>query len=225
MKKELTKKDYFRIFLLYGIVYSTIPIIIAEIVWDIIFDGIGFKVGLYRELVESFFRAALIEEIFKFHGFMKVNKDYQLKSEKEFMIGAGMIGLAYAIIEKLASGNAMSIILGIIFPMHILWQMNQGRHYFRYKVAKEENNIKKAKKELFMATVFIFLMHGCWDALISLVSHFANESKNPNADMLGGILLIMIIIIGLIYIVVSIIKIRKVLKNNKKNNQIYDILN
>ena len=76
-----------------------------------------------------------------------------------------------------------------------------------------------------MATIFIFLMHGCWDALISLVSHFANESKNPNADMLGGILLIMIIIIGLIYIVVSIIKIRKVLKNNKNNNQIYDILN
>lgn len=218
MEKKLTKKDYLKIFLLYGIVYATIPIIIAEITWDIIFDGIGFKVGLWRELVESFFRAALIEEIFKFYGFMQANKKYQFKNEKEFMIGAGMIGLAYGIIEKIASASAMAIILGIIFPMHILWQMNQGRHYFKYKMAKENNNKKKAKKELFMATVFIFLMHGCWDALISIVSHFANESKNPNADMIGSICLLIIIIIGILYIVSSIIKIRKVLKNNKEIN-------
>lgn len=147
---------------------------------------------------------------------MRANRKYQFKNEKEFMIGAGMIGLAYGIIEKVASGNAMAIILEIIFPMHILWQMNQGRHYFKYKKAKEENDNKKAKKELFMATVFIFLMHGCWDALISLVSHFADTSKNANKDMLGGILLGIVILIGIIYVVISIIKIRKVLKNNKE---------
>lgn len=218
MKKKLTKKDYFRIFLLYGIVYATIPIIISEITWDIIFDGIGFKMGLWREIVESFFRAALLEEIFKFYGFMRANREYQFKNEKEFMIGAGMIGLAYAVIEKFASGNAVSIILGLLFPMHILWQMNQGRHYFKYKMAKKDNNNRVAKKELFMATGLIFLMHGCWDALISLVSHFATKSKNPNADLIGIILFIIVIIIGIIYIVVSIIKIRKVLKNDKEMN-------
>ena len=85
-------------------------------------------------------------------------------------------------------------------------------------MAKEDNNKRVAKKELFMATGFIFFMHGCWDALISLVSHFATKSKNPNADMIGIILFIMVIIIGIIYIVVSIIKIRKVLKNDKELN-------
>lgn len=218
MKNELTKKDYFKIFLLYGIVYATIPIIIAEITWDIILGGIGFKVGLCRDLVESFFRAALIEEIFKFLGFMGANKKYQFKNEKEYMIGAGMIGLAYGIIEKIATGNGFSIVLGIIFPMHLLWQMNQGRHYYKYKIAKEENNIKVAKKELFMATIFIFLMHGCWDAIISIISHLAAEANNINANMIGGILLILIIIIGIIYVVISIKKIRKVLKNNKKSD-------
>jgi len=216
MDKSLKAKDYRRILLLYGIVYATIPIIIAEITWDIIFDGIGFKVGLLREIIESFFRAALLEEIFKFYGFMRANREYQFKNEKEFMIGAGMIGLAYAIIEKLASGNGMSIILGIVFPMHILWQMNQGRHYYKYLEAKKENNNKKVKKEFFMTTIFVFLMHGCWDALISLVSYFANDSKSPKADMIGGILFGVIILIGIIYIVISIIKIRKVLKNNKE---------
>lgn len=76
-----------------------------------------------------------------------------------------------------------------------------------------------------MATVFIFLMHGCWDALISIVSHFANESKSPNADMIGSICLLIIIIIGIIYITLSIIKIRKVLKNNKEMNDERKILN
>ena len=62
------------------------------------FNGLGFKVGLIRDLVESFFRAALLEEIFKFYGFMKANNKYQFKTEKEYMIGAGMVGLAYAVI-------------------------------------------------------------------------------------------------------------------------------
>lgn len=216
MNKSLTSKDYRKIFFLYGIVYATIPIIICEIIWDIIFDGIGLKVGLYRDIVESFFRAALIEETFKFFGFTKANKKYQFSNEKEYMIAAGMIGLAYGIVEKLASGNGMSIILGIIFPMHLLWQMNQGRHLFKYQKAKEENNHKEAKKELFLGTFVIFLIHGCWDSIISLVSYFASESNLANSDLIGGILFIITILFGLTYIIVSIIKIKKVLKNNKK---------
>ena len=147
---------------------------------------------------------------------MKANKKYNFSNEKEYMLGAGMIGLAYGIIEKVAAGNAMAIILGIIFPMHIIWQMNQGRHFYKYKKAKAENNNKKAKKEIFLATFMIFLIHGCWDAFISLVSYFASESKHANANMIGGILFVITISFGIIYMIVSIIKIRKVLKSNKK---------
>ena len=131
------------------------------------------------------------------------------------MLGAGMIGLAYGIIEKVASGNAMAIIFGIIFPMHIIWQMNQGRHFYKYKKAKEENDNKTAKKELFLATFIIFLIHGCWDALISLIGYFADTSKIANADTIGSILLVIVLLFGFIYMIVSIIKIRKVLKNYK----------
>ena len=70
-----------------------------------------------------------------------------------------------------------------------------------------------------MATIFIFLMHGCWDALISFISYFASEFKNPNADLIGGILFILIIIIGITYIIISIIKIIKVFKENKEHNK------
>ena len=216
MSKSLKSKDYWRIFLLYGIVYATIPIIIAEITWDSLFNLIGLNEGLLKELIESFLRAALIEEAFKFYGFIKADKEYHFHNEKEYMLGAGMIGLAYGIIEKIVTGNAIAIILGIIFPMHIIWQMNQGRHFYMYRKAKEENNKEKARKELFLGTFIIFLIHGFWDALISLVGYFASESKVLNADMIGGILLGIIILFGIIYITISIIKIRKVLKNNQK---------
>ena len=213
MTKPLKRKDYWRIFLLFGVVYATIPIIIAEITWDSLANMIGLSEGITRELIGSFLRAALIEEAFKFYGFMKANKEYHFSNEKEYMLGAGMIGLAYGIIEKVASGNAMAIILGMQFPMHIIWQMNQGRHYYKYIKAKEEKNLKKAKKELFLATIAIFLIHGCWDALLSLVSFFAETKSFPNADLIGGLLLIITILFGIIYMIISIIKIRKVLKN------------
>ena len=215
MSSTLKSKDYWRIFLLYGIVYATIPIIIMEITWDSLIRFIGLNEGLLKELIESFFRAALIEESFKFFGFMRANKEYKFSNEKEYMLGAGMIGLAYGIIEKVASGNAIAIILGIIFPMHIIWQMNQGRHFYKYKKAKEENDNKTAKKELFLATFIIFLIHGCWDALISLIGYFADTSKIANADTIGSILLVIVLLFGFIYMIVSIIKIRKVLKNYK----------
>lgn len=217
MNKTLKAKDYRRIFFLYGIVYATIPIIIVEILWDGLANLINLNDGLLKELIESFFRAALIEESFKFYGFMKANKEYNFSHEKEYMIAAGMIGLAYAIVEKFATGNAMAIILGIIFPMHVLWQMNQGRHFYKYKKAKEKNDDKTAKKELLLSTFIIFLLHGIWDALVSLVSYFADAKNLTNADIVGGILLLITILLGIIYIIVSIIKIRKVLKNSKKN--------
>ena len=215
INKPLKAKNYRKIFFLYGIVYATIPIIIAEITWDSLVNLIGLDEGLLRELIEAFFRAALIEESFKLFGFMKANKHYHFSNEKEYMLGAGMIGLAYGIIEKIASGNAMAIILGIIFPMHIIWQMNQGRHFYKYIKAKAENNNKKAKKELFLATVIIYLIHGFWDALISLIEYFAGTSKLANADIIGIILFSVTILLGAIYIIISIIKIRKVLKYNK----------
>ena len=48
-------------------VYATIPIIITEITWDSLANLVGLQEGLLREIIESFFRAALLEESFKFY--------------------------------------------------------------------------------------------------------------------------------------------------------------
>lgn len=54
MNEVLKAKDYRRVFLLYGIVYATIPIIITEITWDFFANLIGLNEGLLRELIGSF---------------------------------------------------------------------------------------------------------------------------------------------------------------------------
>ena len=79
--------------------------------------------------------------------------------------------------------------------------------------------IRQQKKEFFLATIFIFLIHGCWDAMLSLIDFFAKTTKFSNADLIGGTLLVITIVFGITYIVISIIKIIKVLKNNKLNKK------
>ena len=204
MENNLTKKDYFKIFLLYGAVIATIPIIITEITWDIIYKAIGPQNTLIKELIESFFRAALLEEFFKYIGFRMADKKYNFKTEREFMIGAGMIGLAYAVIEKLVTGNAIAIILGILFPMHILWQMNQGKHFYAYKKAQEAGDNKKAQYEFLQSTLAIFLFHGCWDALISLSSSMISNPTIEIAEPIGAIMIIAVLVIGVIYTIKTI---------------------
>ena len=217
--KSLEFKDYLKIALLFGLVYATLPIIFTEITWDSIADKIGMT-GLLRELIGSFLRAALLEELFKFFAFRQADKRYKFKNEREFIWGAGVIGLTYGIVEKVVTGNPINIILGIIFPMHLLWQMNQGKHYFRYLKAKENKDKKKAKHELFMATLLIFIIHGCWDAVISVISYLLNEStKIKGSDLIGSILFVVLIAFGITYIVISIKKLRNALKNNPKTKK------
>ena len=97
------------------------------LIGDVIINRlIGIKEGLLKELIASFFRAALLEEFFKFFGFMRANKEYHFSNEKEYMLGAGMVGLAYGIIEKVFTGNAMAIILGIILIINCVTQVSSA---------------------------------------------------------------------------------------------------
>ena len=219
--KRLKFKDYRAMALLYGIVYASIPIIISEILWDSLAKAIELT-GLTLELIASFFRAALLEELFKFYGFWKADKEYKFINEREYMLAAGTIGLTYGIVEKFATGNVIAIVLGIIFPMHVLWQLNQGRHFYAYRKAKEIGEKKKAKHEIFMATFLIFIMHGCWDAILSIIEYSFADNAPEWLSNLGGILFLLLIAFGIFYIVISIKKTKKVLKNSKEDLQKLD---
>ena len=200
---RLKGRDHWVIALLYGFLYASLLIIITEIIWDGVFKFTGIT-GLKKEIIESFFRAALLEEFFKFTGFRMADNKYRFSCKKDSMLAAGTIGLVYAVVEKAASGNLMAIILGILFPMHILWQLNQGRHYYDYKQAKAAGEQQTKRRELFLAVPLIILIHGSWDAVISIIGYLFEESGWKSAELAGGLLTVVLVIFGVTYMVITI---------------------
>ncbi len=218
--QKLTKKNYLIIFLFFGFVVATLPIIVAELTWDGICNAVGFEKTIYREIIECFLRAALLEETFKFMAFIFARKKYKINRVADSMFAAGLIGLMYAIIEKVVLFNPMAIIVNIFFPMHLLWQWNQRRHYQISKDEKKKGNKGKAFFHMFLATFVIFFLHGTWDALISIGAYMIDENNTiTNGDMYGGIILGATLLLGAVYTIITFIITIKTARKAKRENE------
>ena len=217
---KLTKKNYLVIFFLFGFCVSTLLIIVSELTWDGVMKAIGFEEEIKRELVECFLRAALLEESFKFLGFMLSRRKYKISRVSDSMFAAGCIGLMYGIVEKVVLFNPMAIIINIFIPMHLLWQWNQGRHYQISKDEKKKGNKGKAFFHMFLATFFIFLFHGTWDAALSIAYYYMDaENAIANGEAIGGIILGVTLLIGVIYTIITLIKTIKTAVKSKNENK------
>lgn len=219
--KKLTKKDYLVIFLFYGFVVATLLIIVTELTWDSIFKALKIEQSLEKEIIECFLRAALLEETFKFLGFMLARKKYKINRVADSMFAAGCVGLMYGIVEKLVVFNPFTMIINLLLPMHLLWQWNQGRHYQKYKDNKNEGKKGKAIFHLMLATLVIFLLHGSWDALLSIASYLLNEENAiVNGEMYGGIVLGVTLGLGFIYTIVTFVITIKTARKQKRESNI-----
>ncbi|MCR5461522.1 MAG: hypothetical protein K6E87_00480 [bacterium] len=122
------------------------------------------------------------------------------------MFAAGCIGLMYGIVEKVVLFNPMAIVINLFIPMHLLWQWNQGRHYQLSKDYKKDNKKGKAFIHLMLATLVIFILHGSWDALLSIGAYYIDSENNiANGELIGGIILGSTILLGFIYTIVTFI--------------------
>ena len=216
---KLTKKNYLVIFFLFGLCISTMLIIITELTWDEICKKVGWEQDLTREIIECFLRAALLEETFKFLGFILARKKYKINRVSDSMFAAGLIGLMYGIVEKAVLFNPMAIIINLFIPMHLLWQWNQGRHYQISKDEKKKGNKGKAFFHMFLATFVIFFLHGTWDALLSIGAYLIDSENSgvmENAELIGGIILGATIFLGFIYTIVTFIITIKTARKSKR---------
>ena len=204
--RVLTGKDYMKTALVYGLCYTCFLIIITEIIWDSIADHVGLS-GLLRDILADFLRAALLEEIFKFTGFLLAKRSLKLSRKIDYINIAGLIGLVYGVVEKAVLGNIAAVIIGLAIPMHITWQLNQGGHWFEYEKTR-------SSRELFMATAVPFLFHGCWDSALDLVMFFFNMEESTAAQIAGGVLAIAMIILGIVYTIRTIRKVRLVARSS-----------
>lgn len=196
--RALQTKDYLLIAFKYGFAFTCLLIMVTEITWDAVVKHTPLS-GLALNLVSNFFRAALLEEFFKFRGFILAKRKYQLSRKIDFILTAGLIGLVYGIIEKIMLGNIAAVIVGSLCPMHIMWQFNQGGHYYEYEKAKAANDLQTAKKEWRMAILVPFLFHGLWDSLLDIGGYCLGHPDSIPVQVIGFALILAAVIGGIIY--------------------------
>lgn len=210
--KKYTTKDYILLFVFPGLFFTCILIIIFEISWDIIFKHINIS-NLSKELIGSFFRAALIEEFFKFHGFMIAKRNIKLKRKSDYMLIGGFIGLTYGIVEKAFLGNIAGAIIGTLIPLHFIWQFNQAKHIYEHDKAVLRGDKACAKKEMLKAIIIPFVLHGCWDAALTLAGEYV-DSKKSLYSTIGVVFELIICVIGISYVLISLKRGRRIIKDD-----------
>ena len=211
--RVLTRKDYIHTALVYGFCFTCLLIIFTEIVWDILAKAVGLS-GLPLDIISDFFRAALLEELFKFLGFKMARRNLGLQRKIDHMLIAGLIGLVYGVVEKAVSGNIISILIGLALPMHIMWQLNQGGHVYEYEQCKASGKTQKARKEWFMAILLPFLLHGCWDSGLDIAG-YCIEREEILPQVFGGVLFLALVVFGIVYCIKTIKNVRRVAREGK----------
>ena len=196
--RVLQTKDYLLIAFKYGFAFTCLLIMVTEITWDVIVKHTPLS-GLALNIVSNFLRAALLEEFFKFRGFILAKRKYQLTRKIDFILTAGMIGLVFGFTEKIMLGNVAAVIVGLLCPMHIMWQFNQGGHYYEYEKAKAANDLQTAKKEWRMAILVPFLVHGLWDSILDIGGDCHDHPDSIPVQVVGFALITAAVIGGIIY--------------------------
>lgn len=207
----LQKKDYLLIALKYGFAFTCLLIVVTEILWDGIVKRTPLT-GLAKDITADFLRAALLEEFFKFRGFILAKKKYALTRKIDYMLTAGLIGLVYGFFEKIVLGNIGAVIIGFLCPMHIMWQFNQGGHYYEYEKAKAANDEQIARKEWLMAVLLPFLFHGFWDTGLDIGSHLLENQTSVPLQVTGMVLITAMVAGGIVYTIKTIRRVCKTAK-------------
>lgn len=97
--------------------------------------------------------------------------------------------------------NIAAVVVGLLIPMHITWQFNQGGHWFEYEKTR-------SRGELLMATAVPFLFHGCWDSGLDLIAYFYGMEGSTAAQAAGGVLLVAMLALGIVCTVRTLKKVR-----------------
>ena len=209
----IKKKDYWWCVCTAGLMTSCLLIVITETVWDMLVKRTGLS-GLPLELVGSFFRAALLEETFKFLGCITCLDKVKPNRKIDFVMLFGLIGLVYNVFEKFFMGGAGSIV-GALVPMHLMWQFNQGAHYYEHKKAVLEGNKEKAKKEKIGYILVPFVFHGCWDSVLSVGGFLMGDEFPTAVEVLGFVLILAVVAVGVRYSLKTFRMVKKIAVENE----------
>lgn len=157
--------------ILTGLVPATLVLLALEVIfgWICRWTGIVNREILYGVL-KALIMYALIEEGVKFFFADIAVKKQKDATKIDYIVLFGAIGLGYEIVESLmlGIGNVAAAVIRGAFVAHIMYQFIMGAHFFEYKKAKSTGNEQRAKKELLLALLLPFLLHGVNDLTVEV---------------------------------------------------------
>lgn len=202
----MTKKDHWRTAVVCVFCHARLWVIASESPWDAVADRVGPS-GFQRDILSDIFRAALLEEFFKFTGFLLAKRSLKLGRKIDCILVAGLIGLVCSVVEKAVQGNLAAVAVGLAIPTHITWQFNQGGHWFEYEKARASNDRPRMRSEMIMAIAVPFIFHGCWDSGLDLVIWLMAKEATA-AQVISGVLILAMLALGILYTIRTIKKVR-----------------
>lgn len=201
----ITKKSII-LTLLRGALPCTVCIVIFELSFDrFILKSSG---SLSDEILTSFFRAALIEEGFKYVFSRAALKKYVPSTKLESMLLCGLIGTGYGLVEKLVIGGGVILIVNAFLPLHAFFQFFMGALLFDAREAGEAGNRSLQRKKLLLSFLLPFAVHGLWDSLLATAGWFM-EMDTFAGNMIGLLLFVILIAGGIILECKAVKRMRK----------------
>lgn len=203
---SLSKKDY-----LVTLLLGAVPCTLCIIIFEQSFDRFILKdpETLMGAVFVDFFRAALIEELCKMVFARHALKKHNPSEKTEWMLLAGMIGLGYGLVEKLAMGGGAILIMNAFLPLHIFFQFLMGARFFDAKEAGDSGNAALAKKKRLEAFFLPFLVHGAWDSLLDTAGWLMDRPEGSAAVYVGLAMFIGLFVFGIIIEIKVIKKIKR----------------
>ena len=98
--------------------------------------------------------------------------------------------------------------------MHIMWQFNQGGHYYEYEKAKAADDQKTARKEWRMAVLVPFLFHGIWDSILDIGGYCLGHPDSIPVQVIGFVLILAAGIGGVIYSIKTVRRVCRIAKGS-----------
>lgn len=205
--------------IVYTILSGFLPAGIVLVLGTILLSYICIWLGMKKEslayiIVNNFLCVAMVEEVVKYFTGRIFSKNLTQFKKIDYVLLFGAAGLGYEISESLVAGVTGDVVGSIIrgaFVAHIMWQFFMGAHLFEYKLAKQNGDEKKAKKELILAFAYPILVHGVNDLLVK----FFPAEQLSDIDMYKSAgLVIALTLLNLANLIICIVTAYRSLKND-----------
>ena len=164
--------------------------------------GLGSDTFVYK-LIEAFIIAACVEEFTKFFFANKMIGRIESYKKIDCMVIFGAVGLGYEIIESLMCGitNPLAAVVRGAFVAHVMYQFIMVTHYFEWKKAEQEGDIRRANTQRFLTFFVPIMIHGMNDWLCNMTTGVDTRAEviQSAAAILGVMVLnVVVLIVGLV---------------------------